>query len=297
MTYFASLQPLPAAGVSALGEGPVWEDRSQTFFWVDIEAGSLQALDPATGSIRRWPLGGPCGFAVPTTTPDVWIAARGAHLVQLSLDSGAVQTLHALDEEPTFRCNDAKCDPSGRLWVGTMPASGDAFTGTLYTYTDGQPPRPRRREVACSNGLACSPDGTFLYFIDSGRRRIDRYRTAAIGPGELSPPEILISFDEAQGIPDGMTIDRDGHLWVAFWGGSCIRQIDGRDGTVLRQIDLPASQITSCAFGGPELDTLYITSARTGLDAPALQTEPLAGSVFTCRPGSQGLPVDRFALA
>ncbi len=294
MSILPSPAPLEAAGFSQLGEGPVWDDRRQRLCWVDITRGEFHTLDPDGGSRSTWSLDGNCGFAVPTHRTDIWIAARETGVLQLDLTTGQTRPWRILDERPGFRCNDGKCDPQGRLWVGTMPTHWGAFTGTFYRIESVGDPTACRTAVGCSNGLAWAPDGSAFYYIDTLTRRIDRYDWDP-AHGIISNPTVFTAFTPDQGLPDGMCVDRKGHLWVAFWGGSCVRRIDGRTGATLARLDLPVSDVTSCAFGGPDLATLFITTARGGSDDGRAQDEPLAGAVFSCRPGAIGLPVDRFA--
>ncbi len=288
--------PLPQLEACRLAEGPVWDDVTGHFHWVDITAGRLFTMDPSTAVTTTFDLGGACGFAVPTSRAGIWLAARGAEIVSLELATGQISVLANLAEGADLRCNDAKCDPQGRLWVGTMPYAWGEFTGSFYRFESGHSPAPQRRAIGCSNGLAWSPDGTRFYYIDSLTYQIDCYDWQA-ERGELSNPTVHIAFTQEQGMPDGMCIDREGHLWVAFWGGGCVRKIHGRTGAILAQIDLPVAHVTSCAFGGQDLDTLFITTASEGLDDAARAAQPLAGHIFTCQPGAAGLPVDRFNFA
>ncbi|WP_221030187.1 SMP-30/gluconolactonase/LRE family protein [Actomonas aquatica] len=288
-----SATPLPALGLYELGEGPVWDDLTQYFHWVDINTGRFFRHDPATGATTHWEMGARCGFAVPTNRPGIWLAARGAEVVCLDLATGDATPFHRLDPETDFRCNDGKCDPQGRLWAGTVPLDWGNFTGALYRVTAAAGPAAQRRQTGCSNGLAWSPDGRFCYFIDSLTGLVDRYSWSA-DTGTIFNRETLANYSQVDDTPDGMCIDAEGHLWVAFYNGHCVRRLDGLTGAELAKVELPVAQVTSCAFGGPDLATLYITTAFEGLDAAARAPQPLAGSLFTCQPDVRGLPVDRF---
>lgn len=294
MTPPATVQPIAAAGISELGEGPVWDERCQQFFWVDIDKGNVHALDPATGNRRTFAVGSTVGFAVPTTDPNRMLAARGTSVVVLDLTSGEAREFCEMENGDTTRLNDGKCDPAGRLWAGTMPFNWGEMTGAFYSVAADGNVRAHLSNIGCSNGLAWNPASNAFYYIDSLKHRIDRHHWNAL-TGEIAFDRTLKTFDDKEGMPDGMCIDAEGHLWVAFWNGGCVRRIDADSGERLAQIDLPARQITSCAFGGTDFATLYITSARTGLSENDLAKQPLAGSVFTTRPGVCGLPADRFA--
>jgi len=288
---------LPAAGLSKLGEGPVWDDRIGRFLWVDIEAGEVKELDPVNETVRTWALGAPVGFAVPTNDPARWLAGRGTSVVSLDLTSGRHEELCRFSDDTTMRCNDGKADPAGRLWAGIMPAEWGAMTGSFFSVDHHGNVDAKLTGIGCSNGLAWRPDKAAFYYIDSLKFRIDRFRWDG-GSGEIRFERTLARFDDkTHGLPDGMCIDAEGQLWVAFWNGACVRRIDAESGAEIARIDLPARQITSCAFGGEDLDTLYITSAWSGLDDEARARQPLAGSVFTVKPGVTGLPVDRFMAA
>ncbi len=191
-----------------------------------------------------------------------------------------------------MRCNDAKCDPTGRLWVGTMPLDWGPMTGTLYSLDAADRPVPRLRELGCSNGQAWNPTTRTFFFIETLKRRIERHHWDP-ATGDIAFERVLLDVPEADGLPDGMSIDTDGHLWVAFWGGGCVRRVHADTGEYLAQVNLPARQVTSCAFGGTQLDTLYITTAHINLSDEERAQQPLAGSVFVTQPGARGLPPDR----
>ena len=290
-----SLNPLPltAAGISELGEGPVWDDRNQCFYWVDINPGRIHEFDPASTSQRTWELDSTVGFAVPTLDSSHWLIGKGTSVVSLDVATGVSTDLVTLNHDASMRCNDGKCDPTGRLWAGVMPSDWGAMTGSLYSMTGGNDVRHRLGEIGCSNGLAWDQKKERFYYIDSLKHRIDHFHWNA-DSGDIRFARTLAKFTDEDGLPDGMCIDAEGQLWVAFWNGECVRRIDTESGDRISQIDLPARQITSCCFGGPNLDTLYITSAWAGLSEADRKSQPLAGSVFTVKPGVHGLPVDRF---
>ena len=152
---------------------------------------------------------------------------------------------------------------------------------------------PRLHELGCSNGLAWNPGTETFYFIETLKRRIERHHWDA-ATGDISLERVLLDVPEADGMPDGMCIDAEGHLWVAFWNGGCVRRVHADTGEYLAQIDLPAQQVTSCTFGGADLDTLYITTAHINLDDATRAQQPQAGRVFVAQPGVRGRRPDRF---
>jgi sugar lactone lactonase YvrE len=287
--------PLPVAGHTELGESPVWDDRLSRLYWVDILGGCLHWLDEGASSRTTLTLPGPVGFACLTDDPETVAVGCGTRLLSAHLPSGWTETLGEFaSSDSGLRCNDGKCDPTGRLWAGTMPLNGGTPPGALHAVDRTMAVRRHLENLGCSNGLAWNPARGEFYFIDSLAHCIDCFRWDP-ETGNLSALRPLASFAISDGLPDGMCIDADGNLWVAFWDGGCLRQIDGRTGTTLARIDFPVSRVTSCAFGGAEFATLYVTTAATGLDHAQRNAQPLAGSVFQFQPGVRGLRPDRFS--
>lgn len=287
--------PLPASGLAELGEGPVWDARLRRLYWVDITQGGLHWLDEGANERETIRLNAPLGFISLTEDPQIVIAGRGASLAWL--DVGSAKLTPIVDLEPPealLRCNDGKPDPRGRLWAGTYASNGSPdIKGSLYSIGHDSRVLKQLDHLGCSNGLAWHLERGELYFIDSPTRRIDRFEWNP-DTGDIEGRAPLVSFSEDDGMPDGMCIDAAGHLWVAFWGGACVRRIDGQTGRTLEKIDLPAAQVTSCTFGGPDLATLFVTTASVGLSPEQRAAQPLAGHVFAIRPGVTGLPADRF---
>lgn len=195
-------------------------------------------------------------------------------------------------DRPTHRFNDGKCDAAGRFWAGTMRFDDVRGSATLYRVDPDHSVTPMVTGVGLSNGLGWSVDGTVMYYIDTLERSIDAFDFAP-DTGGLSNRRRLVSLAPDDGYPDGMTVDRDGFLWVALYQGGAIRRYSPA-GELARTIDLPVSQPTSCAFGGPDLMDLYITTATQDLSKAQLEAEPLAGGVLRCRPGAQGRPENAF---
>ena len=273
------------AGGARLGEGPVWDARSRRLAWVDILASRVHLTDVDTGADEVIPTPSHVGAVVPR--------ASGGYVAALqdgfwAIGSGRPVLIARIPEASTsLRFNDGKCDPAGRFWAGTIAYDESPAAGALYRLgPDGRATRVLDG-VTISNGLAWSADGRTMYFIDSATHRIDAFSFDP-ATGEIDDRRPLVHIPPEHGWPDGMTIDADGGLWVALWRGSAVhRYLDGR---LDRTIDLPVSLPTSCAFGGDDLDELFVTSATEGLSAEEHVAQPLAGAVFRLRPGVRGLP-------
>lgn len=279
---------------SQLGEGPLWLADQGMLAWVDIEGRCIEFLQPETGERRSISVGSRIGAVVESEDGRLVCALQnGLHY----LDPETEQLEFIGDPEQDLegnRFNDGKCDPAGRFWAGTMPLSGPEASGSLYMLDkDGEIHR-KVQDIRCSNGLGWSLDGTRMYYIDTPTRRIDVFHYDS-ATGEISERQPLVEVPSELGSPDGMTVDAEGKIWLAHWGGSCITRWDPATGKQLDKVELPVSQVTSCAFGGKDLDVLYITSARVGLSEEKLAKEPLAGGVFSYIPGVKGLPASRYS--
>jgi len=267
----------------SIAEGPVWHEGC--LFWVDIPSGVLHRV--AAGIADSRDCGDLLGAAVPASDGR-WLLARRDGFFFLDWESGALEFIsNPRAENPETRFNDGKCDPRGRFWAGTMALDGSPGKGSLYCLERALPAREVFDGVSISNGLAWSGDQTRFYYIDSLTRRIDLFDYDAES-GSISNRRIFRTIPKEYGIPDGMCIDENGNLWVAFWGGSAVRCFDGTTGEELAQISVPATQVSSCCFG--DGNELFITTARCELSETALEKQPLAGSIFRAEPGVSGPP-------
>lgn len=276
-----------AAGLCRLGEGPLWSDREQALYWVDILGHTVHRLLIGTGDVARWHLPGTIGWLLEREDSPGFVAGLGRDIVFLGLDPLSIERVAS--PEPggdAFRLNDAKADRAGRVWAGTMPTDGAKESGALFRIDAGGAVSLRDRGYGIPNGPAFSPDGRYLYHTDSLRRVVYRFELA--DDGSVANRQPFIFFDASAGAPDGMTVDAEGGLWIALWGGSRVSRFTP-EGRLERSVRLPTSQITSCAFAGPGLDRLYVTSAREGLD------DAHAGALFEVDPGVTGLLPHRFA--
>jgi len=288
-----SARPLVST-VCTLAEGPFWfQDR---FWWVDIEAGLLHSVEVEGGVQVSYEMGERIGVAVPIDERRFLVGLQSGVGV-FDRETGAVE-IHATPEKhiPTNRFNDGKCDPAGRFVGGTLSMVGEKGASSLYSFDERLAHRKIFGPVSISNGLAWSADGGTMYYIDSLVSEIMSF-PYNVETGEIGEKTRAIDLSGYSGIPDGMTIDRDGNLWVAFWGGWCVRCLSPKTGEHLATVELPVSQPSSCSFGGANLDQLFITSARVEIPEDKLAEEPLAGGVFVCEPGVQGVAVQKFQAA
>lgn len=276
-----------------LGEAPSWDADAGDLIWVDITGGVVHRFDPGTERDEAFEVGQPVGAAVPTSSGRLALAANSGFLV-LDPATGEIEQIVELEEaQPGTGMNDGKCDPAGRFWAGTKDVEGGRALGSLYRLDADHRLTKVLTGVTISNGLGWSPDHRTMYYIDSPTYRIDAF-DYDITSGTVSNRRSHVEIPRSWGLPDGMTVDEQGFLWVAFWGGSAVRRIapDGRVDAVVR---FPVTQVTSCAFVGPDLSDLFVTSARSGLTDAALNEQPLAGGLFRVRPGVRGLRSPRFA--
>lgn len=271
-----------------LGEGPTWDSRARVLIWVDITGCRVHRFDPATGRDAAIDVGRPVGAAVPTTSGRLALALSDRFSL-LDPTTGQTELLAEVEADVAETImNDGKCDPAGRFWAGTKDVEGYRPLGSLYRLGTDRGPVQVLTGVTLSNGLGWSPDGRTMYYIDSPTYAVDAFDFEP-ETGSVSHRRRLVGFPKGWGLPDGMTVDEEGFLWVAFWGGSTVRRI-APDGRITAAVVFPVSQVTSCAFGGDDLADLYATSARTGLSDDQLREEPSAGGLFRLRPGVHGLP-------
>jgi sugar lactone lactonase YvrE len=287
------MRPRPAIDLGDhLGEGPHWDDRAGELLWVDITQGRIHAWRPTDGPARTERLDGEVSTVVPRASAPGHVVAAGHRL--LLRDGEAEHALAVVEEDlPDNRFNDCKCDPQGRLWAGTMSKTRTPGVAALYRLEPGGELERVIEGTTISNGLAWSPRGDTMFFIDSTTQRVDAFDFDA-ATGDVSDRRTLIEIDPADGLPDGMTVDHEGGMWVCLFGGAAMRRYSP-GGRLDAIIPLPTTNPTSPAFGGPDLRTLYITTARHRLTPDQLAAEPLAGALLALDPGIRGLPGNRFA--
>jgi sugar lactone lactonase YvrE len=281
----------------ALGESVFWHAGEQALYWIDFFGPTLHRWDPASGARQKWAIPGSkqVGSAVPLADGRLLLALDdGLHI----FDPARTRISFFADPNggrPGIGYNDAKIDRAGRYWVGTYDAAEREPRGILYRVDpDGSAHVADSGHMVC-NGPAFSPDGHALYFSDTARRRLFAYdldpATGALGTAR---PFARIAEDE--GLPYGLTVDADGFVWCAHYGGGRVTRF-APDGRSDRTIALPVPFVTSCCFGGASLETLYITTARSGMDAAALAAAPASGALFAVEPGVAGIADRPFVLA
>lgn len=284
-----------------LAEHPVWDAAREVLIWVDINAGRVHQFreDAGDGGGGRDEILTDIGVAVGTAIPRraggyVLAAADGFRLIDAG-GSPAAGPLRPAGMPEDVRFNDGACDQAGRLWAGTVALDVRPGAGSLYRLDPDGSVAVVFDGVTESNGLGWSPGGETFYYIDSGEPE-PRVRAFAHDPatGQLSGERDLVTFGPADGIPDGLAVDAESCLWVAMWGGGCVRRYSAA-GELLGIFPVPVSQPTCPGFGGRDLDQLYLTSAWQGMDAARLAAEPLAGHVLRARPGISGRPAVRYA--
>lgn len=276
-----------------LGESPSWLAREQCLYWIDLRASALRRLDPASGAVESWAMPDLIGAVVGRRSGGLVVAVRHALLGFDPCDGKFEPIANVEDGPPDNRLNDAKCDPAGRILCGSMWDFGLRTTGGLYSVDAAGAATQLRSGVTVANAIAFAPDGRTLYFTDT---RLGAIEQADYDPatGEVGPWRLFAAADAAPGRPDGATVDADGYLWNARYQGGCLARF-APDGRLDRLIELPVSQPTSCAFGGPGLRTLYVTTARQKLSPEALADEPLAGALLALDVGVAGLAEPLFA--
>jgi sugar lactone lactonase YvrE len=280
-------------GQCALGEGSIWDSRESVLCWLDIEGRRLFVTDTTAGSTRSFDLGDKAGTVVPRATAGL-IVALSHSLVAFDPATSSMETLASFETDaPANRANDGKCDPSGRLWFGSMCPGSEPGTARLYRVDTDLTVTEMLKGVTISNGIVWSHDRKRMYYIDTPTRRIDVFDYDE-RQGTIAGRRSCIEVPETMGYPDGMTIDDQGCLWVALFGGSRVVCWNPDTGEQLARVDLPVSNVTSCAFGGRNLDELYITTARHLLSKEQLAQQPHAGGLFVARPGAKGVPATAY---
>lgn len=264
---------------SLLGEGVTWDAATSSLLWLDIDGRLLHRLH-SDGRHEEVAMNSSTSVVVPTCTGEL-LAVSGLKVGILN-DSGVIEeVLTELPPDGDGRANDGRCDPHGRLWIGTVDRSGEHRAG-VFCVDDSGFVRRVRSGRALSNGIDWSPDGSKCYHVDSLHRTVDEL--SLDDNGFPVSERTIATFDV---LPDGVSVDMEGGVWVALWDGGGVVRLSP-SGEIDCRIDVPGGWITSCAFGGADLRTLYITSATVDLDDARRRANPSAGSLFACRPGVAG---------
>lgn len=254
---------------------------------------TLCIYNPTNNTNRVIALNQQIGCVVPYVEDVVLLATENGFY---SLNLKTEKLTHIYDPEPHLvenRFNDGKCDPAGRFWAGTTDLNGINVAGSLYCLYNNLSVEKKVSYVNTSNGIAWSPDHTYLYFIDTPTKKVVRFHYD-IRTGEISNPTDAILFPENDGLPDGMTIDEEGCLWIAHWGGSKITRWNPLTGEQILSVPIPALYVTSCTFGGHNSTDLYVTTARTRMTNEELKKYPHAGGIFRIQTNIKGCPTYSF---
>lgn len=277
-----------------LGEGALWDERTQQLYWVDIIGQSLHVYNPASNEDKRYPVGQMVSTVVLSETGEVLLAVENG-FARFDLASEKLTIL--IDPEadkPSNRFNDGKCDPAGRFWAGTMDRSATTPNmGNLYRLDPDRSVHTMLTEVSISNGIVWTADRKTMYFIDSIPYTVTAFDYDNV-TGNISNPRVVIQVPETMGMPDGMAIDCEGMLWIAHFFGGAVHRWNPHTGQVMETIRLPTSNVTSCAFGGVHLDELYITTARESLSEDQRSRETHAGGLFRVKLDTVGTLTYRF---
>lgn len=277
------------------GEGPVWDPVDAALVRVDNDRGLVHWLDVQTGDQTSLHVGGKLGFVVPATTGEC-VASVGSSLVAIRRSGERRPFAIGLQEAhgDTFSLNDGKVDSRGRLFAGTINPQLKGGGGGLYRFdADGTSTRVLS-DVSISNGLDWDDARGVMYWIDSQAQRIDQF-DYDLDTGELSGRRVFADIDVEDGLPDGMTVDAEGGVWVVLFGTGTVRRYDP-DGTVSTDVRMPSSCVTSIAFGGPDLSTAYVTSSSAWLPEEEKRTTTVGGSVFTFSPGVRGRAITPYRI-
>jgi sugar lactone lactonase YvrE len=277
-----------------VGEGPVWDARRGLLHWVDVAAPAFHTFDPVSGKTATTPAPRLVSAVLPAAGGRL-VAVTQNGLEALDASTGALTPIHDPEAHlPANRFNDAKTDRRGRVWAGSMSLDASMPSGSLYCFDSVTSARAVDGGFQVSNGLGWSPDDRTFYFTDSALGTVFAY-DFDLAAGSVANRRPFLQFKPAEGRPDGLAVDAEGFVWVALWDGWRVAR-HAPDGTLDREIDMPVPRPSSCAFGGPDLRTLYITSGSIRLPAQVLADAPLSGGLFSIAAGVAGQPVTEVAL-
>ncbi len=272
---------------SKLGEGAFWNHQTQTFWWIDIEGKALNVFDPSNKKNISYDMKERIGTVVPDQNGNAMVALQSGVYSYDFVNKTKTLLVCPHQSVDTIRLNDGKCDPQGRLWVGSMHLDQLEGKANLYCIDQGKSSL-KIPNVTISNGICWSKDQKTMFYIDTPSSTVKSYDFNPES-SEISNGKTVITIDPDIGYPDGMTIDENDHLWIGLWNGNAVGHFDPNNGKLIKLYPIPAHNVSSCAFGGVNLDVLYITSARVDMTQEELEKYPNSGSVFSIKPGVKGL--------
>lgn len=279
---------------SLLGEGPSWDREKKVLYWVDILGEQIHFYQPNTTENKTIDVGQVPGAIAPREKGGAVLALENGFYAY----NGAGETFEFIcnpeEHLPHNRFNDGKCDPAGRFWAGTMDKEEEKRSGTLYCLDENRSVKEKVTGVGISNGIAWSPDHTYMYYIDTFDNQVVRYQYE-MATGEIQNPDSVLSFEHEEGAPDGMTIDEEGMLWIAHFGGAKVSRWNPATGEKVDEIQVPALNVTCCVFGGENMNELFITTARKDMSEEDLQKYPHAGGLFKVKTNVRGCESYKFS--
>lgn len=271
-----------------LGEGPSWDEEKQLLYWVDIPNQNIYVYNPASNTHKIINTGQYVSTIVPRNSGGLILAMHHGFYA-LDIDTEVLTLLvDPESDKPSNRFNDGKCDVYGRLWAGTMAIDESLHKGALYCLEKDLSVKKVLDGVSISNGTAWDKENKTMYYIDTPTKQVVAF-DFDIKIGSISNKRVIINIPEGEGFPDGMNIDQEGMLWIAHWEGAQISRWNPETGKKIDSISVPATRVTSCVFGGENLDELYITTARVGMSEEEIEKHPHAGGIFKVKPGVKGV--------
>lgn len=279
---------------AVLGEGVLWNGRQNLLYWVDILDHKVFVYDPVSGENKVLDVGNYPSTIVPRETAGAAVTLENG-FAHLDLQSGECSLICEMEKDvPGNRFNDGKCDAAGRFWAGTMDLDIKPKKGALYVLDGRYRVRKMLDGVSCSNGIVWTRDNRTMYYIDSPTQQVEGF-DFDVETGNISNRRTVVDIPKEAGMPDGMSIDSDDTLWVALFRGGKVNHYDPESGQLLETVEVPgADQVTACAFGGSDLQDLYITTASSDYRVEDWEKHPNAGCLFTVRTDTKGVPAHYF---
>ena len=273
-----------------LGEGSIWHPKENKLYWIDIEGKILHIYDPVLKVDKQLKVGSRVGTIVPVQNGGALLALQsGIH--KIDTKTGKLTFIINPLIDSNIRFNDGKCDPSGRFWVGTMALDSRIKGGVLYRFDKDKTVHLMLDSVSISNGIVWTADKKTMYYNDTPTGTIQAFDYDDTS-GNITNRRVAVKIPNGIGAPDGMTIDVEGNLWVALWGGGIVGKFNPLTGELIQKIKVPAPNVSSCAFGGKNLDILFITTARQWMNQEQLKKYPLSGGLFSVKPGVRGVQAE-----
>lgn len=272
-----------------LGEGAIWHPKENKLYWIDIEGKALRIFDPSSNTEKIFPTGSRIGTVVPSEKEKTALIALQDGIYHINTGTGIkTKLVQPLQDSLNLRFNDGKCDPAGRLWVGTLALDNRRKAAVLYRISATQEVDKMLDSVTISNGIVWNAAKNKMFYNDTptGTVQVFDYDNQS---GSISNRRVAIRIPKGMGSPDGMAIDVNDHLWIALWGAGKVGKFDPISGELLQTVTVPAPNVSSCAFGGKDLDILYITTARAWVNKDKLKEFPLSGGLFAVKPGVKGV--------